>query len=357
MISRKLETALRNLARTARGPFKVYAYTTTSTGEAQATLQHELKRLVQKAASDTASKNASIIVVDPSEPVGSAASRRLFQEAILDPVDAAYDPKKTKKRLKPDVIRGKGTSDQARDRLSDLSASLPDLLADVERTISGMDNDSPKRTGESMINLDPTENKRDSDLSPDPSKPETGKGTPEPTSISDDDPDSSERVPLVVVRRLEDLGAHAGAIAQTLERIILRGGHVAAPADILDTCTRDGKLAGRLLLRVGGLQTTDARTRANARLDRRRKDLKVYGPVPFGFRKKGDALVPNDRELSTVRRIQDLTRIEQPPVAIAATLNRENRSWKDETPWTWRRVRGIQKNTIYDHVITQRERA
>ena len=131
---------------------------------------------------------------------------------------------------------------------------------------------------------------------------------------------------------------------------------MAAPGQDLDTRNREGKIVARALIRVGRLQTDRAKARGREWVDRKRGDLKVYGPIPFGFEDKEGNLVPIKKELATVRRIRELTHLEQTSVAIATKLNHEKRLWKDETLWTWRRVKRIQQNIIYDQVLLSSEK-
>ena len=335
MIDSKLDAALRALARTQKGPFRVFAYTTTSPGQEGegegGKLTRELGRLARKEATDP----NPVIVVD-------AAARPAFRREILSHVEALGLGAK-RGRKKPEAVTGRGAPAKAKERLAEVSAGLPALLADVDRKLAG----ARAAGGEGDPDL-PDEEMAGVKMPPAPP------AAPADTSIVDDDADPA---PLVLVRRLLDLGPHAGIIAETIAAIVSRGGHVAAPTDDLDTRTREGKIVARALIRVGRLQTQRAKARGRARVDRQRGALKVYGPVPFGFRKKGDELIPIDKQLATVRRIRELTHLEQTPVAIAAKLNSEKRTWKDGTPWTWRRVKWIQKNSIYDQVLRPVEKA
>ena len=79
----------------------------------------------------------------------------------------------------------------------------------------------------------------------------------------------------------------------------------------------------------------------------------MYGPVPFGFRREGNALLPIEEELSVVRRIRELSKLGRSPYEVAAILSAEKRHWKDGSLFSWRRVKRIQDNSLYDQALKE----
>jgi hypothetical protein len=159
---------------------------------------------------------------------------------------------------------------------------------------------------------------------------------------------------LIVVRRFEDLGCDAEGIAAAVETVLVRGAHLYIVGDALDTRTREGRAAAGLAIRLGGIKAARARERSLEELGRRRDGLQVYGPVPFGFTRRGQGLEPVPEQMETVARARELARRGASLLETALALNREQRSWKDGTPWTWRRVRQVLRNTIYDRSLRER---
>ena len=55
--------------------------------------------------------------------------------------------------------------------------------------------------------------------------------------------------------------------------------------------------------------------------------------------------------MQTVARARELSRRGCSLLETALTLNRERRAWKDGTDWTWKRVRQVLHNPIYDRSL------
>lgn len=155
-------------------------------------------------------------------------------------------------------------------------------------------------------------------------------------------------IPVVRVRRFEDLGGDAEAIAGAIEAIVLRGSHLEIGLEALDTRTREGRAMAAVALRLGDIKSSRARERSLLELDRRREELRVYGPVPFGFVREGQGLVPVADQMDAVARLRELARRGISPFESAVVLNGEHRRWKDGTPWTGKRVAQILRNPLYD---------
>lgn len=153
---------------------------------------------------------------------------------------------------------------------------------------------------------------------------------------------------LVHVRQFEDLGSDAEGIAGAIEAILLRGGHLRIEAEGLDTRTREGRAMAAVALRLGGIKAARARERSLVELSRRRDELRVYGPVPFGFARQGQGLIPVQEQMETIARVRELAARGIPVLETALALNHERRTWKDGTPWTGKRVRQILTNPLYD---------
>lgn len=329
---------LRALARTQSGPFRVIAYGVTSAPQDKERMEGELALLARTEASDP----SPTIVVEVGDLFQAAAERHLFRRDLLG--DLLAPPavhKKEKGTSEP--LTGRGAPARARERLADVTAGLPKILGDVDRVLSGVGPGPARAAGD------------DTAASSAPLSQEAA-APPVEEDPRGDNPDPDERVPILVVRRLEDLGSDAEAVAGAVARVMAGGAHVVVHEDGLDTRTREGRALARNTLRLGGLKVDRSRERALVDLERRRESLQVYGPVPFGFTKEGQELRPVPEQLEAVRRIRELARLSQTHVTIAVTLNREKRLWKDGSRWTWRRVAQVLKNPIYNQVLAEGER-
>jgi hypothetical protein len=155
-------------------------------------------------------------------------------------------------------------------------------------------------------------------------------------------------IPVVRVRRFEDLGGDAESIAAAVEAVVARGGHLEVVLEGLDTRTREGRAMAAVAMRLGTIKAARARERSLIELDRRRDQLRVYGPVPFGFVRQGEGLVPVAEQMETVARLRELASRGLSLFDAALMLNRERRVWKDGTAWTGKRVGQILRNPLYD---------
>jgi hypothetical protein len=331
----KLEKAFRALAGSSAGPFHAVAYGVE--GEVPQGTLRGLRALLKKEDLDPESPQ----IVEGGDRRRAALERPLFKSEILGRLEAELrkgSQKGRKGKPPPAPLEGRGAPGRARERLSALSAQLPELLGQVDRTLSGL-----PPPAEPSLSDDALEGVRP------PEEPVT-EAPPAPMPQATD---SRDLVFLLLVRRFEDLGSAAEAVSGALKFKIERGAHVVVHDDGLDTRTREGRALARLALRLGDLRAVRARERAIEDLDRKRHSLKVYGPVPYGFTREGEELKPMGPELAAVKRIRELYRLEQTPVTIAVTLNREKHRWKDGSLWTWRRVAQIRKNPLYDRVFSE----
>lgn len=155
-------------------------------------------------------------------------------------------------------------------------------------------------------------------------------------------------VPILRVRRFEDLGGDAEGIAGAVEAIVLRGSHLEILLEGLDTRTREGRALAAVTMRLGDIKSARARERSLIELDRRRDELRVYGPVPFGFVRRGQGLVPLPDQMATVARLRELAKRGISLFESAIVLNQERRLWKDGTSWTGKRVGQVLRNPLYD---------
>ncbi len=303
-MKKRWDEALRSLARRSQGPFRALAYGVTGTSAAQSELSADLESLLRSAALEPVGD----VVAEVADPFTSAVHRPRFKDRVL-PWIASGD------RSHAPEVAPPLASDQARRDLETIAADLAGYLDRLE--------ERPRGAGFRLL-------------------PEPPRSAPKPPL---------EETPIVIVRQFEDLGGDAEGIAAAVEAILIRGAHLHLVSEGLDTRTREGRASAALAIRLGGIKAARARERSLEELSRRREGLQVYGPVPFGFLRRGQGLVPVAEQIETVARARELARRGASLLETALALNRERRVWKDGTPWTWRRVRQVLQNSIYDRAV------
>ena len=299
-MKRRWDEALRSLARKSQGPFRVLAYGVTGDSRDEAALVADLENLARQESPDPERP----IIAEVADPFTGAIHRPQFKDRVLswipsgDRSSTAAPPAPAQDRRRLEAVA------------SELAGFL-DALGDgvtVRPHLRLLPGAAPKR--------------------PDP-----------------------DRIPVILVRQFEDLGCDAEGIAAAMEAIVTRGGHLRIVAEEIDTRTREGRAMASVALRVGGIKANRARERSLRDFHVRREGLRVYGPVPFGFTRLGQELVPVFEQMQSVARARELSRRGCSLLEPALTLNRERRAWKDGTDWTWKRVRQVLHNPIYDRSL------
>jgi DNA invertase Pin-like site-specific DNA recombinase len=286
-VKKRWDEALRSLARRCHGPFRLLAYGVTGASEDESVLRSDLDSLLRGEASDAPSE----AVGEVADPFTGAMQRPIFKTRVLPWMTTTPPPPAGDRR-----------------RLEEVASELAGFLDSMGDGV----------TVRPAFRLLP-------------------EAASEPV-----------RSPLVLVRQFEDLGGDSEGIASAMEAIVVRGGHLRIVSEGIDTRTREGRAMARVALRLGAIKADRARERSLRDLRRRREGLQVYGPVPFGFNRRGRELVPVADQMDSVARVRELSRRSLSLLEITLTLNREGRAWKDGTPWTWKRVRQVLHNPIYE---------
>lgn len=306
----ELETKLKALSRTGGQPSFALAYAAVEGGEDEDAARAELRRLV-----DTEGLLGPDPVVENDHVHVSAAKRPGFRGQILSRLENPSRRKSTKGET-DSPITGRKTAERAREVLDAGLLEGASLLEEVRRESAASE---PYATA--------------SDPSTD-SEPDTG---PEPRGA----------VPLVVLRRLSDLGPDAESIAGALSEILRRDGHVLAVADALDTRRREGRFMLRLALELGFRKSEKARALSREKFEERLETLKVYGAIPYGFSveesRATGILSPDPLQMETVKEILELLSSGWDAQQVAHRLNAGKRRFRDGTPWTARRIRDVGK--------------
>lgn len=292
-MKKRWDEALRSLARRSQGPFRLLAYGVTGASEEEPALRSDLESLLRGEGSDAERE----LIGEVADPFTGAIQRPLFKTRVLP-------------WMKPCPPTRRPAAEDRR-RLEEVAGELAGFLDRLEEGV----------TVRPAFRLLP------------------------------DAPADPARTPLILVRQFEDLGCDAEGIAAAMEAIVVRGGHLRIVSEGIDTRTKEGRTMAGMAFRLGAIKAERARERSLRDLHRRREELQVYGPVPFGFTRLGSGLVPVPEQMESVARARELSGRGLSLLEITLTLNREGRAWKDGTAWTWKRVRQILQNPIYERPL------
>jgi site-specific DNA recombinase len=161
-----------------------------------------------------------------------------------------------------------------------------------------------------------------------------------------------DRPDVLVVFKLDRLTRRVRDLGWLLERLGKLGVQLASLAESLDASTATGRLLINLLGSVAQWEREAIAERTSAALQYKRRQLRVYGQVPYGFDRDGDRLVPNAAELAIVKEIYDRRhRGGQSLQAIARELNAQGVRTKRWGRWHAEQVRLILGNTIYQPYV------
>jgi site-specific DNA recombinase len=151
----------------------------------------------------------------------------------------------------------------------------------------------------------------------------------------------------VCIYKLDRLTRSVRDLGTLLEFFDKRDLGLVSLSESFDATTAAGRLMMNLLGSVSQWEREIIGERTSAALKYKRNHLKVYGEVPFGFKRIGDRLEPLERELGGVRRIYGLRRDGLTLRAIADTLNRDRIRTKKGKRWAAEQVRYILLNELY----------
>jgi site-specific DNA recombinase len=146
---------------------------------------------------------------------------------------------------------------------------------------------------------------------------------------------------LVVVTRLDRLGRDAAENLALLRRFANGRVGLVSILDRLDLSTPTGRAMAGVASVFGQLERETIGERTSQALTHLREQGRVYGPVPYGFDRKGDLLVKNRKEAQIVHQITDMRDVGHSYQAVAQRLNSEGVPAKRGGPWSPMSVRSV----------------
>ena len=148
-------------------------------------------------------------------------------------------------------------------------------------------------------------------------------------------------VDTVVVARLDRLGRDAAETLSCLRRFATGSVGLVSIADRIDLGTPQGRAMAQMSAVFAELERALIAHRTSDALAELRSRGRVYGPVPFGFRRDGERLIAHDGEQSVLVRITCLRKKGKSYDAIAGSLNGSGIPAKRGGRWHAMSVRSV----------------
>lgn len=127
-------------------------------------------------------------------------------------------------------------------------------------------------------------------------------------------------------------------IARTIEQ---KGADLVSINEKIDTTGAVGKMLFNFIALLNQFERDQIAERTKFALDHLKKHNKVYSPIPYGFDRIGDNLVPNLEELQVIATMQELREKEYGHRKIATHLNKLGIQSKTGGLWYAKTVKGI----------------
>jgi site-specific DNA recombinase len=118
-------------------------------------------------------------------------------------------------------------------------------------------------------------------------------------------------------------------------------------AESLDTKTAAGRLVLNIMMSVSQWEREAIGERTTDAMQHLKRSKSVYSPVPFGYVRVNDRLVPNPDEMRVVMQIRELRSQGISFAKIADDLNAEQVPTKNHGKWYAASVRYILMNDLY----------
>ena len=157
----------------------------------------------------------------------------------------------------------------------------------------------------------------------------------------------ARQVDVVVVAKLDRLTRSVKDLGELLERFQKRGVSLVSVAESLDT----NSAAGRLVLNVMGAVSQWEREaiaeRTRDALRHKKATRQAYASTPYGFERRGAALIESEQEIGTVRQIRTWRAAGATLREIAARLTQAGVATKTGRRWHASTVRAILENSLH----------
>jgi site-specific DNA recombinase len=157
----------------------------------------------------------------------------------------------------------------------------------------------------------------------------------------------------VVIVKLDRLSRRVFDWGRLQEEMHQRGIALVSIGESLDDTTAVGRMMGNIIAAFAQMERELIGERTKTALDHKKAHLQTYGPTPYGFRRRGDRLVPDGKTLSVVQDIFTCRKANATLREIATALMEQRIPSPQGRPeWSAETVRIILRNAaLYGHVM------
>lgn len=116
---------------------------------------------------------------------------------------------------------------------------------------------------------------------------------------------SCEKKAVLVVYSLSRLSRSTKDTLQIAEKLDKAGADLVSLSEKIDTTSASGKMLFRLMAVLAEFERDQISERTSAALQHMKAKGLVYSPIPFGYKREGDRLIPVEVELQTLELMRD----------------------------------------------------
>ena len=138
---------------------------------------------------------------------------------------------------------------------------------------------------------------------------------------------------VLVVYSLSRLSRSTRDTLMVADKLDKAGADLVSLSERIDTTTAAGKMVFRMLAVLNEFERDQISERTSAILQHKKAKGEVYSPIPYGYKRDGNKLVPYDREERVIEDIQEMRKQGLSLRAIALQLNRQGVPAKKGGQW------------------------
>lgn len=154
----------------------------------------------------------------------------------------------------------------------------------------------------------------------------------------------SKQIDAVIIYKLDRITRSVKDLGTIIETFQKANVDLMSVQDSIDTSTAAGRLVLNVMASVSQWEREAIGERTSEALQHKKANNKVYGEVPYGFRREGDNLIKNDKEQENIRLMQSLKSKGFSYRAIARQLEQDGiLTKKGKTKWNHKTISKILK--------------
>jgi len=153
---------------------------------------------------------------------------------------------------------------------------------------------------------------------------------------------------VLVVYSLSRLSRSTRDTLMVADRLDRAGADLVSLSERIDTTTAAGKMVFRMLAVLNEFERDQISERTSTILQHKKAKGEVYSPIPYGFEREGNKLIPNEREQKVIGAILTMKKRGMSLRTIASNLNDSGISAKRGGLWYASTVRGILVQNMRD---------